>query len=88
MSLELKIYKTDAYFVKNKRKIRFTFECRAHKIEDVLERVYNEVGSRHRVKRTEIFISKADGIKEISPEDSAITLWADLDQPDFKLKVD
>lgn len=87
MSPELKIYRTSAYFTKGKKKIRFTFECRAYKIEDVVERVYNEIGSRHNVKRSEIFISKADGIKEIKQEEASITLFADVDKPDFKIKI-
>ena len=85
MSSELKLYRTNAYFVKNKKKIKFSFECRALKIEDVLERVYNEIGSRHNVARTEIFISKKDGIQEIKMDEANSSLFADIDQPDFKL---
>ena len=88
MSSQVKVYKTTAYFVKNKRKINFTFECRASKVEDVLERVYNEIGSKHRVKRSEIFISKSDGIKEIPQEEASIALFDDLDQPDFRISID
>ena len=88
MSSELKIYRTTAYFTKGKKKIKFTIECRAHKIEDVVERVYNEIGSRHNVKRAEIFISKKDGIKEIKQEEASIQLFNDVDLPDFKIKID
>lgn len=87
MSSELKVYRTKAYFVKNKKKIKFSFECRAFKIEDALERIYNEIGSRHRVARSEIFISKKDGIVEIPLEDASIQLFADVDKPDFKIEL-
>ena len=87
MSSKLKIYRISAYFTKGKKKIKFTFESRAHKTEDVVERVYNEIGSRHNVKRTEIFISKTDGIKEIKQEEASITLFDDVDKPDFKIKI-
>ncbi|MHA2030675.1 MAG: 50S ribosomal protein L18Ae [Candidatus Kariarchaeaceae archaeon] len=87
MSSKVKVYRTNAYFVKNKKKINFTFECRGTKIEDVLERVYNEIGSRHRVKRSEIFISKSNGIQEIKQEDASIQLFDDVDKPDFRLII-
>ena len=88
MSSEIKIFRTNAYFVKNKKKITFSFECRAHKIEDALERVYNEIGSRHRVKRSEIFVQKTGGIEEITQEQASITLFDDVDQPDFRIKIE
>jgi large subunit ribosomal protein LX len=87
MSSEIKVYRTNAYFLKNRKKINFTFECRATKIEDVVEKVYNEIGSRHRVKRSEIFISKSDGIQEIKQEDASIGLFDDVDAPDFRLII-
>ncbi len=87
MSSELKIYRTNAYFVKNKKKIKFTFECRALSIDNALERVYNEIGSRHNAARSEIFIAKKDGIQEIKIDDALHSLFADVDQPDFKIEL-
>ncbi|OLS27164.1 MAG: 50S ribosomal protein L18Ae [Candidatus Heimdallarchaeota archaeon LC_2] len=87
MSSKLKIYKIKAYFVKGKKKINFTFECRALKIENALDRVYSEIGSRHNVTRTQIYIAKKDGFTEIPIEEATNTLFADIDKPDFKIQL-
>ncbi len=84
---EYKIYRVSGYFIKNKRKIPINVECKASKIEDALERVYSEIGSRHRVKRTEIFIPKKGGLKEIKLEDAKKTLFKDVEKDNFKIHV-
>ena len=51
-----------------KRKVKFTFsrELLGEKEAHVREKIFSELGSRHRVKRREITISE---IKEIKPEE-------------------
>lgn len=50
-----------------KMRTPFIREIRALKPEDAAEKVYAELGSRHRVKRYHIRISK---IEEIKPEEA------------------
>ena len=50
-----------------KMRTPFIREIRALKPEDAVEKVYAELGSRHRVKRYHIRISK---IEEIKPEEA------------------
>jgi len=45
--------------------IRFSKEVRALKVEHALEKVYSEMGSKHRAKRREIRILK---VEEVKPE--------------------
>ncbi|MHA2090986.1 MAG: 50S ribosomal protein L18Ae [Candidatus Kariarchaeaceae archaeon] len=85
--MEYKIYRATGHFVKNKRRIPLQIECRASKVEDVLEKVYSEIGSRHRVKREEIFIAKKGGIVEISLEEASKLVFSDVDKDDFKIDV-
>ena len=85
MSNTLKIYRTKAFFTKGKKKIPFTFECKAHSEEDALERIFNEIGSRHSVKRENIFIPKDGGISEISLEEAKSSLFSDILEPDFEI---
>ncbi|MHA2253807.1 MAG: 50S ribosomal protein L18Ae [Candidatus Kariarchaeaceae archaeon] len=81
--MEIKLYQITGYFVKNRKKIPLHVECRASKIEDALERVFSEIGSRHRVKREEIFVTKDTGIIEI--ERSSKPIFNELDKEDFKI---
>ncbi len=85
--MEYKIYRATGYFFKNKRKIPLHVECRASNVEDVLEKVYSEIGSRHRVKREEIFVAKKGGIVEIPPEEASKLVFSDVEEDDFKIDV-
>jgi large subunit ribosomal protein LX len=49
---------------KGKTKIPFSVEFNALKEEHALQRVYDEMGSRHRARRFEIKITKVEGAKE------------------------
>jgi large subunit ribosomal protein LX len=50
--------------------IPFTIELKATKPEEVVEKVYADIGSRHKARRFEIKISK---IEEIQPSEKAET---------------
>lgn len=65
--MEVKVFRVKGVFEKNGRKERFTKEYRGLKEEHVVELVYSEIGSKHRVPRTKI---KIEGIEEIKPEEA------------------
>lgn len=90
MTNEFKIYRVTGEIVKSqlKTKIPMMMEVRAMKSEDALERVYSEIGSRHKVKRRDILIPKKGGIVEISAEEANNRIFEDLDQPDFVIYKD
>lgn len=61
-----KIWRVSGAYKKKKREFVFTRELLAEKEAHVREKVFSELGSRHRVKRREIEIKE---IKEIKPEE-------------------
>ncbi len=65
--MEVKVYRVRGIFERGGKKQKFTKEYRAVKPEDVVELVYSEIGSKHRVKRTKIWI---EAIEEIKPEEA------------------
>ncbi|MDH5403562.1 MAG: 50S ribosomal protein L18Ae [Candidatus Heimdallarchaeota archaeon] len=85
MASLVKIYQVSGFYLKGKTKIPLFMECRGVKETDVLEKVYSEIGSRHKVKRENILISKKDGIKEISIDNAKTLQFIDIDSDDFKL---
>ena len=65
---KLKVFKVTGEINKPKLKTPFTKELLAEKSEHAVEKVYSEIGSKHRVKRCHMKISK---VEEISPEEIA-----------------
>ncbi|WP_297070602.1 50S ribosomal protein L18Ae [Thermococcus sp.] len=65
--MEVKVYRVKGVFERNGRKEEFTREYRAIRGEDVVERLYSEVGSKHRVPRNKIWI---ETIEEIPVEEA------------------
>ena len=63
----IKIFRVRGWFKRDNRRQVFTKEFRALSEEHVLERVYSEIGSKHKVKRDLIHISE---ISEIKPEEA------------------
>ena len=63
MTEQVKIFRAKGHFIKNRKKIALSAELRAIKIEHALEKLYSEIGSRHRVKRSEIFIPKKETLQ-------------------------
>ncbi len=61
-----KIWRAIGSYKKSKRTFTFTRELLADKDTHVKERILSELGSRHRVKRKDIYFTE---IKEIKPED-------------------
>ncbi|MFX0107092.1 MAG: 50S ribosomal protein L18Ae [Candidatus Hodarchaeota archaeon] len=61
-----KVWRVSGEYKKKKRNFSFMKEMIAFKEEHVRERVYSDLGSRHRVKRKDISINE---IMEIKPEE-------------------
>ncbi len=72
MEREVKIYRIEGYMLishdKNPRWQLFRKEVLALKPEHALEKVYSELGSRHKLRRKHIRIVS---VKEISPEEAS-----------------
>lgn len=63
---EVKIFLIAGKIAKPNWKTNFRKEVRASKQEDAVEKIYKELGSKHRAKRFQIKILE---VKEISPEE-------------------
>jgi len=63
---EVKVFRIAGKIDKPNWKANFRKEVRALKPEDAVEKIYKELGSKHRAKRFQIKILK---VKEISPEE-------------------
>jgi len=63
---EVKIFRVTGRIIKPNWKTDFKKELRAIKPEDAIEKVYMEIGSKHRAKRFQIKILK---VEEISPQE-------------------
>ncbi|MCZ2856275.1 MAG: 50S ribosomal protein L18Ae [Candidatus Bathyarchaeota archaeon] len=63
---EVKIFRITGKIDKPNWKTSFKKEVRALKPEDAVEKIYKELGSKHRTKRFQIKVLE---VKEISPEE-------------------
>jgi large subunit ribosomal protein LX len=63
---EVKVFRVTGEILKPNLKTTFRKEVRALKSENAKERIYMELGSKHRAKRFQIKISE---IEEVHPED-------------------
>jgi len=63
---EVKVFRVIGKIRKPNFQTEFRKEVRALKLEDAVEKVYMLLGSKHRVKRFQMTISK---VEEISPEE-------------------
>lgn len=63
---EVKVFRVIGEIKKPNFETEFRKEVRALKPEDAVEKVYTELGSRHRVRRYQMKISK---VEEVSPEE-------------------
>jgi len=69
--MEVKVYRVRGIALFSPDRIRvwqpFTIDVRAVKKEDAIEKVYSDLGSKHKLKRAHIKIIE---VSEISPEES------------------
>ena len=63
---EVKVFRVSGKIRKPNFQTEFQKEVRALKPEDAVEKVYMELGSKHRVRRYQMTISK---VEELSPEE-------------------
>lgn len=63
---KVKIFQVIGEIVKPNFQTKFRKEIRALKSEDAVEKIYKDIGSRHRAKRFQIKITE---VKEIGPEE-------------------
>jgi large subunit ribosomal protein LX len=63
---EVKVFRVIGQIRKPNFQTEFQKEIRALKPEDAIEKVYMELGSKHRVKRFQIIISR---VEELNPEE-------------------
>ncbi len=61
---EVKKFRITGEVKKGLTKVPFSVEFNALKEEHALQRVYSEMGSRHRARRFEIKITKIESVKE------------------------
>ena len=64
--IRVKVFRVTGEIIKPNLQTRFNKEVRAIKPEAAVERIYQELGSRHRAKRFQI---KIHNIKEIKPDE-------------------
>jgi len=76
---EIKIFRIYGYMLIGHDSVpewrKFVKEIRALKLEHALEKLYSELGSKHKVKRTHIKILK---VEEISPDQAVDRYVKDL----------
>ncbi len=76
---EVKVYRVRGVALFSPDKLRewqpFTIDVRAVKKEDAIEKVYSDLGSRHKLKRAHIKILE---VREIRPEESKYKYVRDL----------
>lgn len=81
MNKEIKIFRITGFMLISQDKlpqwVKFVKEVRALKIEHALEKIYSELGSRHKVKRANI---KIVDVIEISPEEASDKYVRDLEK--------
>lgn len=65
-SVRVKVFRVTGEIKKPNLQTSFHKEVRAVKPEEVVEKIYKELGSRHRAKRFQIKISN---VEEISPDE-------------------
>ncbi|KXB02969.1 50S ribosomal protein LX [candidate division MSBL1 archaeon SCGC-AAA261O19] len=75
----VKTFRITGWFKHNDREQKFTKEMRAHSKDNVIERVYSDIGSRHGVKRNLIQIGKIEEIKPEEAEDPRIRALAGVE---------
>jgi large subunit ribosomal protein LX len=69
---EVKIFRVSGKITKPNFRTEFEKEVRALKPKGAVEKVYTEIGSKHRVKRFHIKILKVEEIKPEEAEDPII----------------
>lgn len=85
----VKIYRITGHYRKGRTKIPISMDVRTTSEEAALERVYTDIGSRHYVKRKDIFIEKNGGITVLaSAEEARVRDFMDIDEDGFAIPTE
>jgi large subunit ribosomal protein LX len=80
MNGEVRVYRVEGLALFSPDRIRrwqpFTIDVRALKPEHAVEKVYSDLGSRHKLKRSHI---KIINVKEVKPEESKYKVLRELE---------
>ena len=68
MLTEVKTFRITGAVMKPRTTVPFALEMRATKEQDAIERVYAEVGSRHKARRLDIKLTKIEELKTSETE--------------------
>ena len=63
MLIEVKTFRITGAVMKPRTTVPFALEMRATKEQDAIERVYAEVGSRHKARRLDIKLTRVEELK-------------------------
>ena len=87
----VKVFLVEGYYLERKNKVVFNKEIRAVQPEHAKERVYRELGSRHKLKMRSIIITRAKQIDPTSPKveikDPCVTYLASKDADKLVIPV-
>ena len=61
---QVKTFRVTGYIKKSGRRISFTRDLKALKESDALEKIYSEIGSRHKARRFDIKVTEVKETKE------------------------
>ena len=65
---EVKTFRITGEVKKPRTTIPFSLEMRATKEEDAIEKIYTDIGSRHKARRLEIKLTKIEELKTSKTE--------------------
>jgi large subunit ribosomal protein LX len=65
---QVKMFNITGYVKKGGKKITFTKDVKALKESHALEKIYSEIGSRHKAKRFDIKVTKVQESEKASEE--------------------
>jgi len=74
VKLQAHIFRISGTYRSKRGHIEFSKEFRALREEDAIERLYAELGSKHRIKRTAINLKKIERIESLADVKNALIL--------------
>lgn len=75
----VKTYRIKGWFKHDRGRQKFTKEMRSISKEDMIERLYSIIGSKHGVKRNLIHISEIEEIEPEEAEDPRVRTFAGVE---------
>ncbi|MBS3815399.1 MAG: 50S ribosomal protein L18a [Hadesarchaea archaeon] len=75
----VKVFRITGWFKHHNQKQKFTKEMRGNSKDNVIEKLYSDIGSKHRIKRNLIKIKEIDEIDPEEAEDPSIRALAGVE---------